>query len=199
MTSLSKGQVSIPERIKGLIFDCDGTLVDSMILHRNAWADALEAHGGKYDEEFFFSTRGMKESDIVEDYNSRFGTALNVQGVVTAKHRLFMSHIHEVQPIRIVTAIAEQHHGKLPMAVVSGSVREIVMKELHVIGIDHLFQYILTGDDPFPQKPAPDLFLEAARLIGVPPTECQVFEDGDLGLLGAERAGMLATDIRPFL
>ncbi len=110
-----------------------------------------------------------------------------------------MSHIHEVQPIRIVTAIAERYHGKLPMAVVSGSVREIVMKELHVIGIDHLFQYILTGDDPFPQKPAPDLFLEAARLIGVPPTECQVFEDGDLGLIGAERAGMLATDIRPFL
>ncbi|MBP6672514.1 MAG: HAD-IA family hydrolase [Bacteroidetes bacterium] len=191
--------ITVPTNIKGLIFDCDGTLVDSMLLHRNAWAAALETYGGKYDEEYFLTKRGMKETEIVEEYNEHFGTTLNVHGVVTEKHRLFMSHIHEVQPIRVVTSIAEQYHGKLPMAVVSGSVREIVMKELHVIGIAHLFSHILTGDDPFPQKPAPDLFREAARLIGIPTTECQVFEDGDLGLLGAERAGMLATDIRPFL
>jgi HAD superfamily hydrolase (TIGR01509 family) len=191
--------IIVPNNIKGLIFDCDGTLVDSMLLHRDAWEAALNKFGARYDEEFFMSTRGMKETDIVDDYNHRFTMNLHPANVAAEKHRIFMQRIEEVKPIAVVTEVAERFSGQLPMAVVSGSVRQIVMKELHVIGIVDLFKHILTGDDPFPQKPAPDLFLEAARLMGVPPEQCQVFEDGDLGLLGAERAGMIATDIRPYL
>lgn len=191
--------IIVPANIKGLIFDCDGTLVDSMLLHRDAWEAALNTFGARYDEEFFMSTRGMKETDIVDDYNLRFGMNLRPADVAAEKHRIFMQHIEEVKPIVVVTEIAQRFSGQLPMAVVSGSVRQIVMKELQVIGIAHLFKHILTGDDPFPQKPAPDLFLEAARLMGVDARNCQVFEDGDLGLEGACRAGMLATDIRPLL
>lgn len=199
MSILKNEKIIVPERIKGLIFDCDGTLVDSMLHHDNAWEAALNKFGAGYDEEFFMAKRGMKETQIVDDFNDRFKMMLNAADVAAEKHRIFMHHIEEVKPIRIVTDIAQRYNGTLPMAVVSGSVRQIVLKELQVIGIAHLFTHILTGDDPFPQKPAPDLFLEAAKLMGVPPEQCQVFEDGDLGLLGAERAGMIATDIRPYL
>ena len=77
--------------------------------------------------------------------------------------------------------------------------REIVERELQVIGIAHLFDAILTGDDPIKPKPFPDLFLEAARKIGIPPSSCQVFEDGDIGLQAAVNAGMHTTDIRQFM
>lgn len=95
--------------------------------------------------------------------------------------------------------MVRQFYGQLPLAVVSGSLEKIVHPELAAIGIVHLFEIILTGDDPFKPKPAPDIFLEAANRLGVAPQYCQVFEDGDTGLEAARKAGMLATDIRLYV
>ena len=191
--------IDVPGFIKGLIFDCDGTLADSMALHMKAWQEALPLHGGAYDHEFFASKKGMKETEIVALYNERFRAALNIEEVVAEKHRYFLRHINDVKPLDRVVAVVRRYSGVLPMAVVSGSVREVVGGELRVMGIEKLFSVVLTGDDPFKQKPAPDMFLEAARRLGVHPPECQVFEDADLGLLAARVAGMVATDVRPFL
>jgi HAD superfamily hydrolase (TIGR01509 family) len=88
---------------------------------------------------------------------------------------------------------------KLPMAVASGSSRENVDSQLESLGIRTLFKVIFTADDDVKPKPAPDIFLEASKQIGIPPAYCQVFEDGDLGLEAAKKAGMIATDVRPFL
>jgi len=170
-----------------------------MPLHMEAWQAALRMHGARYDYEFFYSKKGMKETEIVELYNKQFHAALNPQEVVSDKHDYFLLHIQQVKPLEAVVDVARRHRGTHPMAVVSGSVREIVTGELGVMGILDLFKAILTGDDPFKQKPAPDMFLEAARRLGLPPSQCQVFEDADLGLLAARSAGMVATDVRPFL
>jgi HAD superfamily hydrolase (TIGR01509 family) len=191
--------IVVPENIKGLIFDCDGTLVDSMPLHMEAWDYAMQEFGTKYDEEFFLSKRGMKETEIIEQYNALFKTNIKPLDVVNVKHRFFSEHIHGVKAIPSVVKLVERFQHVLPMAVVSGSVRNVVVNELKIIGIGHLFKIILTADDSFKQKPAPDMFLEAARVMNVAPSQCQVFEDGDLGLLAAVNAGMLATDVRPFL
>ena len=190
--------IEVPAHIRGLIFDCDGTLVDSMALHMEAWRHAMQHCSALYDHEFFYSKKGMKETDIIRLYNARFRTALNAEEVVEVKHRYFSERIHTVKPFEPVVEVVRRYRGALPMAVVSGSVRQIVSGELKAIGIVDAFRTILTADDPFRQKPAPDMFLEAARLLEVRPSLCQVFEDGDLGLRAAREAGMVATDVRPF-
>ncbi|HTY10783.1 MAG TPA: HAD family phosphatase [Bacteroidota bacterium] len=191
--------IPVPDFVKGLIFDCDGTLVDSMPLHLKAWEEAVRSYDAPYDHEFFSSKKGMRDADIVVQYNAHFGRSLSFKEVIQAKDRFFLQRISEVKPILPVVEIARRYHKLLPMAVASGGAKEIVHKELHAIGVVHFFEVILTADDPFRPKPHPDLFLEAARRINVEPSLCQVFEDGDLGLTAARNAGMHATDIRAFL
>ena len=115
---------------------------------------------------------------------------------VSKKHEYFQAHPSEFRPIQSVVDVALRYAGILPLAVASGSTRRNVDLELEAIGIPHLFTIILTADDDVRPKPAPDIFLEAARRMAVPAQFCQVFEDGDHGLEGARRAGMLATDVR---
>jgi len=185
--------------IKGLIFDCDGTLVDSMPLHMDAWRETFKAFDTIYHEDFLFSCKGMKETDIINLYNQKFGTGLDAVEMVTYKHQYFKNHIHQVKPIHVVSEIARHSHGKLPLAVVSGSLRNIVYEELQLTGLISLFEVILTGDDPFKPKPDPEIFLEAARRIKVQPEFCQVFEDGDSGIEAAKKAGMVTTDVRLYI
>ena len=188
--------LEVPFFIKGLIFDCDGTLVDSMPLHMRAWEHAITAIGGFWDLDFFSSQKGMPEGDIVHLYNSKFGARFDPAEIVRIKHRFFHAHASEFQPIPHVGAIVKEYRNVLPMAVASGGTRENVLLELEAIRMEDCFSIILTADDDIKPKPAPDLFLEAAKRIGIAPEYCQVFEDGDLGLEAARLAGMLATDVR---
>ena len=188
--------LEVPDFIKGLIFDCDGTLVDSMPLHMRAWEHAITAQGGVWEPEFFVTKKGMPEEKIVALYNKHYGTQFDPVQTVKNKHKFFRAHATEFRPIPHVVAVVYKYHGILPMAVASGGTRENVEFELRALGIHDYFTAIVTADDHLDPKPAPDIFLEAARLIGVPPQYCQVFEDGELGLEAARRAGMLATDIR---
>ncbi len=191
-------RIEVPEYIKGLIFDCDGTLVDSMPLHWDAWKKAVDLKGGTWHEEFFSSTKGMPEEDIVALYNERFSLSLDPVETVRIKHEHFRNCAAQFKPIGYVLDVVQQYSGILPMAVASGGVRKNVMLELETLDIRHFFRTILTAEDDVRPKPAPDIFLEAARRLGVPPENCQVFEDGDLGLQAARAAGMLATDIREY-
>jgi beta-phosphoglucomutase-like phosphatase (HAD superfamily) len=191
--------IEVPEYIKGLIFDCDGTLVDSMPLHMEAWKYAVTEGGGVWNYEFFFSKKGMKEEDIVEAYNRQSRTPLNCIITVNAKHNYVKNHRSAFKPIKPVVDIVLRYKDVLPMAVASGGIREIINLELDALGIREYFKAILTADDDINPKPRPDIFLEAAARIGVLSQFCQVFEDGDIGLEAAKSAGMLATDIRSFL
>jgi HAD superfamily hydrolase (TIGR01509 family) len=189
-------RIEVPQFIKGLIFDCDGTLADSMPLHMKAWEHAIQSMGGLWDLDFFCAQKGMPEEAIVVLYNTRFATALDPVDTVRTKHQYFQSHASEFKPIPHVVEIVLKFHGVLPMAVASGGVRQNVDLELESLRIKNCFTVILTADDGIKPKPATDIFLEAARRLGVPPKQCQVFEDGDLGLEAARLAGMLATDVR---
>jgi HAD superfamily hydrolase (TIGR01509 family) len=192
-------KIEVPEYIKGLIFDCDGTLVDSMPLHMRAWEYAITRVGTFWDYDFFFSKKGMEEREIIGLYNLTFGTMLDSAATVRLKHDYFQAHPSEFKPISHVVDVVLRYKDRLPMAVASGSTRENVDLELGAIGMRHLFQVLLTADDNIKPKPAPDIFLEAARRIKVPPRECLVFEDGELGLEAAIQAGLRAVDVRDFL
>ena len=185
--------------VKGLIFDCDGTLVDSMPLHMKAWQEAFKQFNERYDKDFLFSLKGMKETEIIELYNRKFRTSINPVEIVTAKHEYFIRHIADVKPIKPVVDVVKSYYNKLPLAVVFGSVKEIVHSELNVIGIHDLFNVILTADDPFKPKPDPEIFFAAASRMKIMPENCIVFEDGDPGLEAAIKAGMQTIDIRNYL
>ena len=192
-------KIQLPPNIRGLIFDCDGTLVDSMPLHMEAWKAAFREYNAYYNEEFLFSLKGMKEIEIIDLYNKKFETTLKPQQMVDAKHKYFIENINSVKPIKQIVQIAEQHYEKLPLAVVSGSVNKIVTLELRALGIINLFKVILTADDPYKPKPSPDIFLAAASILNLAPELCLVFEDGDAGLEAASTAGMETVDVRKFI
>jgi HAD superfamily hydrolase (TIGR01509 family) len=189
-------RIEVPAFIKGLIFDCDGTLVDSMPFHMKAWEHVITSNGGPWDFSFFDSKKGMPEEDIVGLYNAHFAAKLDPVETVKEKHQFFRAHAPEFKPIPHVLDVVHRFRDILPMAVVSGGVRENVYLELEALCIRDCFRSILTADDDIKPKPAPDIFLEAAKRIGVAPEHCQAFEDGDLGLEAARLARMLATDVR---
>ena len=189
-------EIHVPGHIRGLIFDCDGTLVDSMPVHMMAWEHAVETLGGKWDFPYFFSKKGMPDKEIVELYNVNFGYSLDVQRTVKLKDEYFRSRRDQIKAIRPVVEVAAYYRNVLPMAVASGSTKANVDFQLDTLGIRDYFNVILTADDGIQPKPKPDIFIEAAARLGVAPHMCQVFEDGELGLEAARRAGMHATDVR---
>jgi len=191
-------KIPVYPEAKALIFDCDGTLVDSMPLHMKSWEYAMKKFNLPFDYEFFFSKKGMKETDIIEILKSKYNN-LKPEEIVFAKHEYFMNNIHEIKPIKEVVDVVENYKNVFPMAVVSGGVRKIVHEELRIIGIEKYFKAILTADDSIKPKPAPDLFLHASKLLNVMPEECQVFEDGELGIEAALKANMMVIDVREFI
>jgi beta-phosphoglucomutase-like phosphatase (HAD superfamily) len=186
-----------PGSFAGYIFDCDGTLVDSMPIHLLAWRAALEMNGF-VPEDFTLAMHhayaGMPGVAIVKHLNERFGTAMPPGKVEADKVAWYLAHHDGMEEIKHVCDFARQHFGKLPMAVASGSDRELVHQALDGLNLTRLFQAIITPDlvGPGRGKPAPDMFLLAAKRMGVAPEQCLVFEDGHLGMEAASAAGMQA-------
>lgn len=196
MTDTKLAQIAPPEPFSALIFDCDGTLADTMPGHFTAWVAALRAGGGDITEERFYSLAGVTSAAIIEILNQEHGYALSVPETVEAKEKLYVNALHEIQEIKAVADIARAYHGKVPMAVASGGLRGVVHATLDTIGLRPLFDAIVTADDVVHGKPAPDIFLEAAKRLGVPPADCIVYEDGDPGIVAAHAAGMRVIDVR---
>lgn len=190
--------LSIPDYpFKAFIFDCDGTLVDSMPLHHIAWCEALKAHGASFEftEEFFYAHAGVKEQDVVRILNEQHGTSLDPVGVDETKAEIFHRRIPEVQPVLPVAEFARSVHGRYPIAVASGSAEDTVRGCLKATGLLDLFEIIITPKDVQHGKPAPDMFLLAAKRMGIAAADCLVLEDGDSGLKAAAAAGMQAVFI----
>jgi beta-phosphoglucomutase-like phosphatase (HAD superfamily) len=178
----------------GFIFDCDGTLADSMPLYHRSWQRALAAHGATFEFtwEIFMSRAGMSTALTVEGLNAAYGTALDADGVERMHHAEYLKLIDTVRPIEAIVAVARAYFGKLPMSVASGGTRPLVERTLDLIGARELFPVVVVAADVPRGKPEPDIFLLAAQRMGVSPERCLVFEDGAPGLLAAERAGMKA-------
>lgn len=189
----------IPSHIRGLVFDCDGTIADTMPLHYRAWVAALGKHRADFPEALFYEMAGIPTVRIIEILNEKHGHRIPVQETADRKESLYVELIHDVQPIKPVVALVQAYAGRLPMAVATGATRAICSKTLSSLHLLEHFQAIVTADDVARGKPAPDIFLEAARRLGVAPRECYAFEDADLGLQAARAAGMSAVDIRPLV
>ncbi len=183
--------------IKGLIFDCDGTIADTMPLHYKAWCAALRGHDCDFPEAMFYEMAGIPTPRILEILNERHGYNIPVEMMAEEKELRFEEMIHLASPIEPVVEIVRRYAGKIPMAVATGGTRYICTKTLTALGLIDDFDAIVTADDVKHGKPAPDIFLEAARQLNVAPELCEAFEDGELGLQSARAAGMSAIDIRP--
>jgi len=188
--------IDLPPGTLGLVFDCDGTLVDSMPLHIRLWNECLAPHGVQVPASFIDVHAGKPTDLIVEIVNAEHGLAIDPKRFEHEKETRFRERIHEVGRVEPVVATARRFRGELPMAVVSGGVRLNVEASLRAIDALDWFDVLLTADDPIAPKPAPDLFLAAAERIGVPPTRCHAFEDADAGVAAARAAGMTVTDVR---
>lgn len=190
--------LSIAPEAKGLIFDCDGTLADTMPIHWQSWHEEFAEYGLTCPEEFLDSQKGAHVADVVRQYNQKFGANLDPVKFAADKEKRSFFKIPNVKPIDSVVALVHQARGKFPMSVVSGGNRRNVTLTIKVLGLSSDFLTVITADDGFPAKPEPQMFVEAAVRMRVRPEDCQVFEDGEFGLEAARRAGMIATDVRPF-
>lgn len=177
----------------GYIFDCDGTLIDSMPVHYRAWDAAMRRNGlgEKLSEELFYSLGGVPTRRVAELIAQHYGLTIDPEVVFHQKEALFMEMLADVALIEPVVAFARRAvaEGK-PVSVASGGPRVVVERSLELAGLAPLFQVVVTADDVVNGKPSPDMFLLAAQRMGVPATRCLVFEDAEPGHRAAEAAGM---------
>ena len=181
-----------PGEFSGYIFDLDGTLIDTMPLHYRAWDSAMRAAGlkVKLDEDLFYSLGGVPTLRVAELIGQHYGMKVDANQVFHEKETLFLELQADARLIQPVADFARKASLTHPLAIASGGTRDIVTRSLELAGIDSLFKAVVTADDVVHGKPAPDMFLLAARLLGVEPTECLVFEDAEPGIKGALAAGM---------
>lgn len=181
---------------KGLIFDCDGTLADTMPLHWRAWQVIAQKYKLHFPEDRFYSLGGVPSRDILKMLAQEQDVALDHVAAGHEKENAYLPFLSQVQPVHAVVEIARANHGRIPMAVASGGTQVIITQVLKHLDILHLFKAVVTSEMVRKQKPAPDIFLEAARRIGVEPRFCRAYEDTDLGLQAIRSAGMEAVDVR---
>src|SRR5579859_4653695 len=186
----------LPPHIKGLVFDCDGTLADTMPLHWRAWQAITEKYKLNFPEDRFYSLGGVPSRDILKMLAVEQGVTLDHIEAAHEKENAYLPMMAHVEPIHAVVEIAKQNHGRIPMAVASGGTQPVIIQVLEHLKIRHLFAAVVTSEMVKNQKPAPDIFLEAARRIGVDPKSCSAYEDTDLGLQAFRSAGMEAVDVR---
>ena len=185
-------------RSKAIIFDCDGTLVDSMPIHFLAWYETMKRYGIEFREDRFYSLGGMPSHRIIEMLASEQNVAIDPQSVAIEKENAFLERIELLIPIEPVIEIVRQNRGVKPIAVASGGFRDVIIQQLEQVAMADWFDTVVTAEFTRRHKPEPDVFLEAARRLGVDAEHCLVFEDADLGVEAAVRAGMPCIDVRTF-
>lgn len=178
--------------VEAVIFDCDGTLVNSMPAHFAAWCDALAYYGAEnvFQEDVFYAMGGRPTTDIVVELNDEYGLKLDPDAVAMKKREAFLTRLGTIDEIDEVVAFARSLRGKLPMAVATGGTRLVIEKTLQALELSDLFDDVVTADDVAVGKPAPDIYLKAAELLGVAPENCLAFEDAPAGIMSAQQAGM---------
>lgn len=185
-----------PEGTQALLFDCDGTLVDTMGVYRIGWRQVFGRHGFEMTDEWFATWGGHSTQSFVEaafpDAEPEFIAQVSREG-----HETFLASVHLVEPFEHVVEVARAHHGQVPLAVVSGGPRVAVLASLRAVGIEELFDVVVTADDVTAGKPAPDVYLRAIAELDVDPARCIAYEDSASGMASARDAGIpLIVDVR---
>lgn len=182
----------------GLIFDCDGTLVDTAPAHLAALQVGLDAHGLTMAKEWYFPRGGLTPDALMNDYEALLGHAVPREDIFARYTVAFQAGLEGLEEVSVIAEIARKWHGRVPMAVASNGRKKNVEASLTATKLLPLFDYVVAAEDVERGKPEPDVFLEAARRMGVATEDCIVFEDTEEGLEGARRAGMRRVDIREY-
>lgn len=193
-----KANLEINPNAKGLIFDLDGTLADTMPIHFIAWRNAAAKYGVEFTPELFDKLAGIPLYPTVEKINEIFGTHIDPKEMGDIKETEFEANMHLTPEIKVVTDIVRKYHGKLPIAVGTGGSRRLALKTLDIIGLSGYFEVLVTSEDVKHYKPNPETFLKCAEQMGVAPADCEVFEDGILGIQAAHTAGMMVVDVTKY-
>jgi beta-phosphoglucomutase family hydrolase len=179
------------------LFDCDGTIVDSMPLHYKAWKQVLAEWNCEFSEERFYAWGGMPIIEIISTLNREYGLAMPVEIVAARKEKLYFESLPELQPVPEVVEHVLEKHGQIPLAVVSGSTRDSVVASLTTLQLLDRFDALVCAGEYQNSKPHPEAFLLAAEKLGVEPRNCLVFEDTDMGIQAATAAGMKSARVPP--
>jgi HAD superfamily hydrolase (TIGR01509 family) len=168
-----------------------------MPAHFDAWCEALAQYGAAnvLAEDVFYAMGGRPTKDIVIDLNAEYGLKLDPARVALAKREAFLRRLERVELIEEVAEFARSLRGKMPMAIASGGSRYVVEKTLQIVGASDWFDEVVTADDVPIGKPAPDIYLETAKRLGVAPETCLALEDAPAGIDSARAAGMLVVEI----
>ncbi len=189
-------KLELPEgHFRAYLFDCDGTIVDSMPLHYIAWKKALGEWNCTFEEELFYAWGGRPVTEIISALNRMHGLQMPVDAVAKRKENLYFELEDELKAIPEVIEHIEARHGHIPLAVVSGSRRASVVHSLSALGLLDKFDVLVCAEDYAHGKPAPDCFLTAAARLGVDPKDCLVFEDTEMGIKAATAAGMASVRV----
>jgi len=179
------------------IFDLDGTLADTMPVHFRAWQEVAARFHLEFPEARFYAMGGTPTIKIAATLLAEQNPAVDPAVVTSAKEEAVLRHFAEVRPIAPVVELARRCREAGPVAIASGGGRRMVELTLAQIGLGGFFPVIVTAEDTVRHKPEPDVFWEAARRMGAEPAVCTVYEDSDIGLEAARRAGMRSVDVRP--
>lgn len=184
-----------PRSFEAYLFDCDGTIADSMPLHYVAWSKALAEQGCAFSEDLFYAWGGMSVAEIIFTLNELRGLNMPVADVGKRKEELYFENLPRLQAVPEVLEHIEASYGRIPLAVVSGSTRESVTASLTALHILDKFDTLVCAGDYRKSKPDPEPFLIAARRLGIAPENCLVFEDADMGIQAATAAGMASVKV----
>jgi len=191
----------INSNTEGLIFDLDGTLADTMPLHFKAWQLACRKFDMDMTGSYLKTKMGRPAWEIGRDIIKKYGyeDVVDHETLFKEKIELFKAFRNDIKPIKPVEKIVKAYHGKLPMCVGTGAIKEAAIRTLDIIGMSQYFDIMVTADDVTNHKPDPETFLKCAELMAIDPSKIEVFEDGELGLEAARIAGMTPIDIRPWI
>lgn len=193
-----KADLKVNPKAKALIFDLDGTLADTMPIHYIAWKNAAATYGIDFTTALFLDLAGIPLYPTVEKLNQLFGKNIDPREMGDIKEAEFERNMHLTPEIKPVTDLVRKWHGKLPMAVGTGGSRRLSLKTLGIIGLDGYFDILVSSEDVSNFKPHPDTFVRCAELMGIDPSDCEVFEDGVLGFQAAKAAGMMVVDVTQY-
>jgi len=191
--------LKVQPKAKALIFDLDGTLSNSLPVHLATWNIVGEKYGFVFDPKILYEMTGRPTIEFAERVVQQYALSADPNEIMLLKQKAFWDMAHLLEPIDKVVSIVKTYYGKLPMSVGTGAGRKSTQVQLETLNLMKYFDAIVTAEDVTSHKPKPETFLECARLMNVDPQYCQVFEDGDLGIEAAGKAGMMVTDVRPFI
>lgn len=177
-------------RYSTIVFDMDGTLIDSMGAHVKAWQMTCEFFGYPFDASYMHSLGGVPTKQTVVLLNKQFQMNLSPDEVAEKKRQHWLSLEDTPTIIEQTSAVLKHYHGQLKMGIGTGAERPHAIDLLEKTGLNKLVTTLVTASDVSHGKPHPETFLTVAQLLGSEPSQCVVFEDTQIGFEAATRAGM---------